>query len=272
MNTVDVRHEPGPLRDAPPPAVTALVAPARAQRLVLYLGAGVSIPWPACGPRGNQVADVLRPIVAELLGVSVGDLDENDLESLAARVRRDAAGRLSELKERASVAWAFRDMEPTFGHEAIALLIREGLVRVVSANWDCGVENGGRQAAIQIEGVSDQLDLLRLPADALPIYKVHGCARRPDTLVLTRDEVDLPRQWARVRVQDAIAAGTVVFIGLGTVGAYVSESVQGLVALWTDENTTVRVVDPFGLSEPWRAALGDRADDVELVVVRMVPR
>jgi len=264
MHGVVARYDPRPLREPAPADVTALVAPARAQRLVLYLGAGVSIPWPACGPRGNQVADVLKPIVAELLGTNQNELHETDLESLAGRIQRDAPDRLRELKERAATAWLFRDIEPTFGHEAIALLIREGLIRVVSANWDCGVENGGRQVAVSIEGVSQDIDLLRLPADALPLFKVHGCARRPATLVLTRDEVDEPSSWARARVQDALAAGTVVFIGLGTVGAYVGKSVEELVALWIEQGTNVRVVDPGGLSDAWKEVLGDRAEDVEV--------
>jgi hypothetical protein len=246
--------------------VAALVAPARVRRLVLYLGAGVSIPSPACGPRGNEVAERLKPIAAELLGVTEDDLREPDLESLAARVERDAPERLAELKERVAEVWAFRDMAPTFGHEAIALLVREGLVRVVSVNWDCGVENGGLQLELILEGVSQDIDLLRLPADALPIYKVHGCARRPATLVLTRDEVDEPRRWARASVQDALASGTVVFVGLGTLGAYVGESVGELVALWIDQTTSVRVVDPFGLSAPWKEVLKDRAGDVELTM------
>jgi hypothetical protein len=144
------------------------------------------------------------------------------------------------------------------------LLVREGLGRVVSANWDCGVENGGRRVDVAIEGVSHDIDGLRLPIDALAIYKVHGCARCPETLVLTRQELDKSRRWARAKVQHALMAGTVVFVGLGTLGAYVGETVEELTDLWVGETTTVRVVDPCGLSEPWRVALAEHAGDVEL--------
>jgi hypothetical protein len=261
-----VRHVPKPLSEVVPPVVAALVDPACADRLVLYLGAGVSIPPPASGPRGNQVADRLRPIVAELLGVSTADLPEENLESLATRVERDAPDRLGELRTRAAEAWAFRDMEPNYGHEMLALLLREGLSQAVSANWDCGVENGGRRVEVAIEGVSRDLDLLHLPNGALPLYKVHGCARRPETLVLTADEVDQPRLWARAKVQNALTAGTVVFLGLGTVGAYVGEPVRGLFELWVGETSSVRVIDPFGLSDTWSKLLEQHADAVSIVM------
>ncbi len=236
------------------------------QRLVLYLGAGLSVPWPACGPCGNELADKLRPIVAELLGVTEADLEELDLESLAARFERGAPERLGALKDRAAQAWHFKDMEPTYGHEIVALLLREGLVRAVSANWDCGVENGGIRVEVPVQGASREIDVLD-PADgSLYLYKLHGCARRPETLVLTRDEVDTPRRWARAKVEDALAGGEVVFIGLGTVGTYVGEPVRELTDLWVRETATVHVVDPKGLSPDWESVLQERENAAALVM------
>lgn len=260
-----LRHRPKTLGEQVPPEVAALVRNARADRLVVYLGAGISIPWPARGPRGNDVAKLLKRDVAEMLEVDVDSLDGADLESLAARVAREAPDRLADLKELAATARDFEGMLPTYAHEVVALLVRERLVRAVSANWDCAVENGGSDIGIRIEGVSSERDLGQIAVGSLPIFKVHGCARRPWTLVLTRDEVDQPRKWAQARVQDALYGGTVAFVGLGTVGAYVSSPVEEIAQQWADDGATIRVVDPFGLSKAWRAALGDRAADVELV-------
>lgn len=257
----DAAYVPKPLSTVPASDAAQLVVAAVGDRLVLYLGAGLSIPSPARGPRGNEVADKLRPILAEALGVTVAELPQPDLESLAARAEAIDASCLAELKHRAADVWAFRNMEPNIGHEIIALLMREGMVRVVSANWDCAVENAGGEVGIVIDGVSRDLDALQLTVDALPLYKVHGCARRPETLVLTRSEVDAPRTWARAKVQEALSGGTVVFVGLGTVGTYVGEPIEDLTRLWLDDATTVRVVDPYGLSEPWKTVLGDRADE-----------
>lgn len=255
---------PRPLDTPPNSGILPLVEAVLKGRLVLYLGAGVSIPAPAHGPKGADVANALRAVVSELLGVEELSLVDLDLEALSARVAELAPERLEELRSRAADAKPFRDMTPTYGHEVIALLLREGLATVVSANWDCGVERAGLQIETLIEGVSDDASLQGLPSRTIPLYKVHGCARRPQTLVLTRDEVDRPKTWAKAKVQDSLAAGTVVFVGLGTVGAYVGDSVTEVGQLWTDGVTTVRVVDPYGLSDAWRQVLGDHSDAVAL--------
>lgn len=255
---------PRPLDTPVTSGISPLVEAVLAGRLVLYLGAGVSIPAPACGPKGAEVADALRAVVSELSGVEEPALADLDLEALSARVAELAPERLKELKSRAADAKPFRDMTPTYGHEVIALLLREGLATVVSANWDCGVEMAGLQIETLIEGVSDDASLQGLPSRSVPLFKVHGCARRPQTLVLTRNEVDRPKTWARAKVQDSLAAGTVVFVGLGTVGTYVGDSVTEVGQLWTEGVTTVRVVDPYGLSEAWRKVLGEHSDAVAL--------
>ncbi len=259
-----LRHVPRLLREPPPAAVDPLVRTGREGRLVLYLGAGVSRSSPSSGPSGNDVADQLRPFAAELLGVDVGNVTAPNLEALAERVELEVDERLPALKVRAAEAWHFRDMEPNYAHEVIALLLREGLVTVVSANWDCGVENGGKHIEIVIEGVSSALDRLNLASGKIPIYKVHGCATRPETLVLTRSEINEPRTWARAEVQGSLAGGRVAFVGLGTLGSYVGEPVRELVGLWTADGTTICVVDPNGPSEAWREVLGETAHEVEL--------
>jgi len=262
---MQIRHEPASLRQVPPAEVRALVEAGRTGRLVLYLGAGVSMSSPACGPRGNAVADRLRPYVAELLGVDLAELREPDLERLAARVEQEAVERLDQLKVRAAAAWGFHDMNPNYGHEMVALLLREGLATVVSANWDCGVENGGLSIGVSIKGVSGSSDRLNLPTSDVPIYKVHGCAKRPRTLVLTRGEVNEPRNWAQTEVKRGLTAGIVAFVGLGTLGTYVSEPVQELAELWTEGTSTVVIVDPDGPSAAWHEALGDQAHTVSVM-------
>jgi hypothetical protein len=140
--------------------------------------------------------------------------------------------------------------------------MREGVVKAVTVNWDLGIETAGTRLDIQIAGVSTPLERAAL-GQQLPLYKVHGCASRPETLKITREEVDKPMKWAQAEVQQALAGGTVVFIGLGTVGAYVSEPFDELVPLWRAAGATIKVVDPE-LSKAWRTALGDEADGVHV--------
>jgi hypothetical protein len=260
------RHQPKALGDKQSPVATSLVNDGRNDRLVLYLGAGVSIPMPSNGPKGNDIAERLLPVVADMLGTDEDGLKGLSLEELSGRVQDENQEMLGELKRKAAVAEDLRSMQPNFGHEALALLMREGMVRVVSANWDCAVETAGGKAGIAIEGVSRQADLNPPPEEVILLFKVHGCARRPETLVLTRAEVDEPELWARSNVQSALTGGSVVFVGLGTVGSYVSEPVGKLVPRWIEGVTSIRVVDPYGLSQAWTDALGDHGDDAEILL------
>jgi hypothetical protein len=149
---------PAPLADAPDGRFTQLVQAAKQRRLVLYLGAGIGMSPPSCGPTGSVVADALRPFVARMVGVRDGDLEGLPLESLAQRVADEVSERLAELRERAAVVFNFRGIAPNFGHEAAALLLREGLVQLISVNWDCGIELAGARAGVGIQGVADVKD------------------------------------------------------------------------------------------------------------------
>lgn len=250
------------LSEDPRAAVAELVQRARQGRLVLYAGAGLSLAEPAAGPRSWQLADRLRPAVAELLGVDQETLTGDNLERLGERVAADAADKMSELRRRAADAAPFCTMEPNYGHEAVALLMREGVVKAVTANWDLGIETAGTRLDIKIAGITTPLERAAL-GQQLPLYKVHGCASRPETLKATREEVDKPMKWARAEVQQALVDGTVVFIGLGSIGAYVNEPFDELVPLWRAVGVTLKVVDPE-LSKAWREALGDGADGVHI--------
>lgn len=213
---------PAALADAPEGRFTQLVQAAKQRRLVLYLGAGISMSPPSCGPTGPAVADVLRPLVARMVKTRDEDLDGLSLEELAQKVADGPRERLAELRERAAVAFDFRGIAPNFGHEVAALLLREGLVQLISVNWDCGIERAGARAGVGIQGVADVAESVQLSHN-LPLYKVHGCATRPWTLAITQDDVDRPQSWAVGRTQGALAGGVVVFVGLGTIGVYVSE-------------------------------------------------
>jgi hypothetical protein len=95
---------PKTLNEPPAEAVRALVSAARQRRLILYIGAGVSVPTPSCEPTGTLVADRLRPEVAQMLGCDVTELQKLSLEVLAQRVADEASDRLDALRERAAEA------------------------------------------------------------------------------------------------------------------------------------------------------------------------
>ena len=223
------------------------------------------MPRRRCGLTGTEVADRVRPFVAEVLDKSIDEIPELDLESLAARVEVDAPHRLPDLRIRASEHSSFLLMLPNYGHHVFALLLREGAIKGVTVNWDCGIENAGLNLGVAIAGVASALDRQRLGRE-LPLYKVHGCANRSQSVHVTRAEVDEPQTWARAEVAQALAGGMVVFLGLGTVGLYVSEPIAHLLPIWATQGVSVRVVDPYGLSAAWKAVLPVDADDAEIAM------
>jgi hypothetical protein len=234
-----------------------MVEAAKRGRLVLYLGAGISMAEPSCGPSGWDVANFLRPTVAQMLGLDENELVNLSLEALAELVIEVDKTQLEVLRVRASEAADFKDLTPNFGHEAAVLLLREGLVSLISVNWDCGIERAGLRAEIGVSGIANTVENGEI-TDGLVVLKVHGCATRPRTLAVTQVEVDNPQAWAVGRVQGALAGGIVVFIGLGTVGLYVREPIQDLVDTWGKDTGSVVVADP-ALSSGWKEALGTAA-------------
>lgn len=252
-------YTPKSLSEQPRAEVREVVEAAGQQRLVLYLGAGLSIPPPACGPTGAQVASRVRSEAGRLLGVEATSLETTTLEELSQRVGEHSPEALAELRRVAAIAFDFTGIEPNYGHEVAALLLREGLVELVTVNWDCGVERAGRGCGVAITGVANLLESVQL-VSGLPVYKVHGCSTRPETLALTQAEVDKPQTWAVGRVQNALGGGMVAFVGLGTVGLYVKEPLAELKAEWAPNSSSVRVVDPH-LSRAWRDALDEHTED-----------
>jgi hypothetical protein len=207
-----------------------------------------------------MVADRLRGPVAVMLSVRATELAADDtLEKLAQRVADAAPDRLDELRGLAATAYDFAGLDPNFGHDAAALMLREGFIEVVSANWDCAIERAGTRVEIHIEGVATASQRLQMVNSQLPLYKVHGCCRRPASLALTQAEVDRPQNWAVAQVQSALAGGVVVFVGLGTVGLYVQEPMSELLDVWGSSSSSVLVVDPQ-LPSIWERLLGDHAD------------
>ncbi|MHB1537004.1 MAG: SIR2 family protein [Solirubrobacteraceae bacterium] len=247
-------YKPAPLSKVADARCVQLVEAAKKGRLVLYLGAGVSVADPACGPTGRDVAEFVRPVVARILDVNEDELDGASLEAMAQRVSDEAGERLDELRARAAKTIDFQGIEPNFGHIAAALLLREGLVQVVSANWDCGVEAAGRQVDVTIAGLVDAGGSVQATAGP-HLSKVHGCATRPATIALTQGDIDKPQTWAVSRTQAALTSGTVVFVGLGTPGAYVHEPIVELKKTWISQAANVYVVDPQ-MSALWCNALG----------------
>lgn len=239
-----------PLSDTISSEAHELAAIGLAGRLTLYVGAGVSAAAPSNMPLGLELVGLLEEPARNLgLDVRAESGQVKNLEQLADEA--EAAGSLRALKFAIVGLEVFR-RGPNEGHELIAILLREGLVTVLSANWDLGIERGGAKHDIYLPVTVTDDDRLRSSVRA-GLHKLHGCVTKPDTLLVsTQDLSDVP-DWARTEAEAALSGGTVAFVGIGTVADYVGVRVDQILGIAGDE-ATVWVVGR-SLSEPWKERL-----------------
>lgn len=257
-------YAPSPLSAGASPEALALVRAAVKGRLAFYVGAGVSMSAPTSLPNGADVQRRVARRARDLLGVEVQSpaAGEPTLEELGAAAGALGAAELDQLRELAAGTIDFVDAPPNFGHEAIALLLREGLVDVLTVNWDRGIERAGLELGYTVEPILTQQQ--RSEGGPHPrMDKLNGCASRPSTLRITREEVDEPLAWAEHRVGALLTDAIMVFLGLGTVGDYVASGVERMLVGARDAPVTLLVVAP-ALSDAWTNALGHRAAEAHV--------
>ncbi len=92
---------------------------------------------PTSLPSGAEVQRRVASRARDLLGIEVQSPAgaEPTLEELGAAAAEQGDEVLGQLRELAAHVVDFVDAPPNFGHEAIALLLREGLVDVLTVNW-----------------------------------------------------------------------------------------------------------------------------------------
>ncbi|MBM3715309.1 MAG: hypothetical protein FJW64_06150, partial [Actinobacteria bacterium] len=183
-----------------------LLAAAREGRLVLFVGAGVSINPPSSLP----LYDGLARSIAKNLG-QVFD------ESISADV---FLGQLSNthpsVREQARAIIASPISQPNSNHRALARLAAALRAPVVSTNYDRHIEKAAAEESLHLGD--------RYTAPALPLGRsfngvvyLHGSVSRPSSeLVVTDDDFGrayLTDGWARRFVQDLFEHRTVLFVG-----------------------------------------------------------
>jgi len=224
----------------------ALAALGRDGRLVIYAGAGLSRAEPTGLPTGPEVASRTYERLARLLP-AIPACDEDDLTSVADAVA-SLAGGLPALRETVVNVVEFTTAVPNYGHQALALLLLEGLVKVLTTNWDDCIERGGQPERVRVTITA--LERAQMGDGAL--LKIHGCATRPDTLLITTAEVDKPQDWITHEMGARLADSHVVFVGIGDVAAYVRDRLSDTVAAVGDPDH-VRVVGPT-IATDWDAS------------------
>lgn len=257
-------YEAGPIGNGQPPYAVTLAHIARGGRLAVYTGAGLSRGEPTCIPSGAEVATRCHARLSELLGAdSLMGSDPTNLTSVADAVAAMEDGHALIRRAAVGVA-AFTTANPNFGHEVLALLLLEGVVSVCTTNWDDCIERaGGVERVLAV--ITDQ-DRQEIHTPAL--LKVHGCATRPDTVLVTSEDLANPPAWVRDEVSARVADSHVVFVGIGDVADYVRSRVEE--AAGSVGTGAVYVVSPTvgenWAESQWAQVLPDLPDERRLSV------
>lgn len=227
------------------PVAADLAEIAATGRLVIYTGAGLSRAQPTEIPGGAEVAQLCYDRLVNMLGVEALEAaDPSDLVSVADVVAATDGG--LDLVRRTAVAVAdFVSARPNFGHEVLAHLLLEGVVVVITTNWDDCIERGGGDERILVV-ISDE-DRVEIQTPAL--LKVHGCATRPTTALITTDDLSTPKPWARDEVNGRLADSHTVFVGIGDIAGYVRARIEEA-AEAVGSAGSIHVVSP-GIVDNW---------------------
>jgi len=213
----------GRMGDTLDPMFIELAEFARAGRLTIYTGAGLSTAAPSSVPGGTGIVELMRDVL-ERQGIETKKADGSTQTLEAVADAAFDAGLLPGMKEVAAALSVFH-RKPNIGHELAAILVSEGFIRLLSANWDPYVEEGGAHHGVRLTPtVTDHDRLHRLGAHSF--HKVHGCVSQPGSLLVGTQELRDPPPWAIAEVSSALGGGVVVFLGIGTVADYVGTRVK----------------------------------------------
>jgi hypothetical protein len=106
----------------------------------------------------------------------------------------------------------------------LALLACEGAIRLLLTNWDTCVERAVDEDLKPIRDVHEAQDDARGS-----LLKIHGCATRPTTLLITTDQLSTaPPLWTRAHFASTLTTTTMVFVGVGDIAAYARERITEL--------------------------------------------
>jgi hypothetical protein len=180
-------HHPRPAEETSSAAVQTLALRARAGRLVIYVGAGVSAAEPAALPVGPALAERASEWLEGRLA-GLGSYDDKNLMDLADTVEQQPGGR--ELLQEALIELAeFGEADVNYAHRALALLMTEGAVHVLTTNWDDCIERGA-PVGTRLQVIVNDGDFASIRGPA--VLKVHGCASRRGSLLVSTTDLARP--------------------------------------------------------------------------------
>lgn len=250
-------YHPCPAERTASVVVQALALKAKAGRLVIYAGAGVSAAQPAGLPVGPQLAEKVSTwLTRRVSGLRV--FDDQNLLDVADAVEGQSGGR--DLLQEALTEFAeFGQAEPNFAHRALALLLVEGAASVLTTNWDDCIERGA-PLGTRLQVIVDDADFAQVRGPA--VFKVHGCTSRLGSLLVSTQDLAKPPLWVNTSLAPRLATSTIVFVGIGDIAEYVKVRLRQLLEI-AGLAADLRVVSP-SIVVKWSASPWSKLTEANL--------
>lgn len=118
----------------------------------------------------------------------------------------------------------------------------------MTTNWDNCIERACEREHVSSIIIAE--DLLHVAGRS--VLKIHGCATKPNTLLLTSAHLHVPPTWVTDETRAKLGNAVVVFIGIGDVADYVKQRLEEAVAD-VGNVANIRVVSP-GIVDDWAAS------------------
>jgi hypothetical protein len=208
-------------------------------RVVLVIGAGASMEPPTGFESGkNYSIEMHRQLLLDGV-LEEGDCaDPSDLSLLAEAVFLRSNGSQKELTRRLPKQ-AWRQATPNSGHRLAAALLIEGNFRhIITLSYDLGVQN-----ALSALGARGEVSVLRGPEDhneagARSLIFLHRSVEADEEdWVLRKALLDngWRDSWEAIIASAVLSAPAIVFAGLGSPAAVLTESVKNIAAASSSE-------------------------------------
>jgi hypothetical protein len=198
---------------------------ARRGRLVMCAGAGMSRASPTDLPSGAELGNRLNERLESLISGYVAPEHPENLIAVA-DAGADLEGGEDALRSEVLKLARFLDADPNYGHQVVAELLGEGAIEVLLLwNWDDCIERVDvTPERLQVARSRRDLEDLEQPS----IAKIHGCATRRRTLLITSADLDEPPFWADEAFKERLRGKTVVFVGVGDIADYAQRRLEEL--------------------------------------------
>ena len=196
---------------------------ARAKRLTIVVGAGVSYARPTALPDGKDLAKRLHESLTRL--VTGYECDPANAENLpaVAQAGEDVLGGRRAVQALVPTLADFETAAPTIAHSVFSMLAAEGAISLITTNWDSCLERGSDPplpAFYKLDDVDDSI--------SPHVFKIHGTANIPTSLILSEEQLGDPFIEAGDYVASHLMSSTVVFVGIGDIAPYVQEPLEML--------------------------------------------